>query len=661
LSPYLRAGTTPYTAPNIINFIRGEQVAGLRDREVTVAGVSGKKVWKMGDPIHSTPTIIGAPKERYDVLYGDDSYATYFRQYKDRRQVAYVGANDGMLHAFNGGFYHRGDDPTTNGTTEHGWFTTDTKALGQELWGFIPYQLLPQLLWLTRADYTHVYYVDLKPKVTDVRIFADDQDHPGGWGTILIGGFRMGGSCGSCLAGTGAPPMAVTADFGTGTQTRQFYSAYFVLDITNPEKEPVLLWSFAESSLGLTTSYPAIVRVSPSDAAKTDNAAAKWLMVVGSGPTAYGGSSTQTGVFYAVDIKTGPKNADTGANQFFSFTTGDTNSFVGNVTSVDIQFDYRVDVAYGGTTYNNGGGPTWAGKLHRLTTTGCTGSNCVPSSTWGYNTGGGRGSTIVTAAFPSDGSIKVGPVVGAPSITMDEQNHLWLFFGTGRYFSLADKTNSDTQHFIGVKDPVPTGGCTETSPNNCEKRNLLNVSSASVCVVCATGTNQVTGVAGVETLEGSATTTLVGLIQTKDGWYTSLPNARERAMVTPVLLSGTVFFPTFIPNSEICTSSGTSLLYALFYLTGSAYKDSMIGTEAISGSTVAKRSISLGEGVGLASQIAIHLGGQGSGASGAPSSAGCQGRTTGFIQSSTGTLSQVCAKPALAAWSRTVSWSDQRE
>ncbi|MDA2912132.1 hypothetical protein MYX04_14530, partial [Nitrospiraceae bacterium AH_259_D15_M11_P09] len=206
------------------------------------------KVWKLGDPIHSSPTVVGAPRERYDVIYGDSTYTDYFKKYKDRRQVVYVGANDGMLHAFNAGFYHRGDDPGTTTAIEHGWFTTtatgvtNTPPLGDELWGFIPQELLPHLRWLAQGDYTHVYYVDLKPKITDARIFADDTAHPKGWGTILIGGLRMGGSCGNCPAGE-APPMSVTADFGSGSETRTFYSAYFVLDITDPEQDPTLLWS----------------------------------------------------------------------------------------------------------------------------------------------------------------------------------------------------------------------------------------------------------------------------------------------------------------------------------------------------------------------------------------------------------------------------------
>ena len=63
---------------------------------------------------------------------------------------------------------------------------------GQELGGYIPYELLPQLQWLMQPDYAHVDYVDLPVKITDARIFTPDADHPNGWGTILIGGMRFG-------------------------------------------------------------------------------------------------------------------------------------------------------------------------------------------------------------------------------------------------------------------------------------------------------------------------------------------------------------------------------------------------------------------------------------------------------------------------------------
>ena len=109
----------------------------------------------MAIPSIPRPTIVGDPKERYDVIYGDSTYGDFYKRWRGRRQVAYIGANDGMLHAFNAGFYNRGNDPSTT-AQEHGWFTTtgtggaSTPALGAELWGFVPYHLLPHLQWLAR-------------------------------------------------------------------------------------------------------------------------------------------------------------------------------------------------------------------------------------------------------------------------------------------------------------------------------------------------------------------------------------------------------------------------------------------------------------------------------------------------------------------------------
>lgn len=567
-----------------------------------------------------------------------------------------------MLHAFNAGFYHAGDDPSTPGVVERGYFTrnaTDNSsgsALGQELWGFIPYQLLPHLQWLARTDYTHVYYVDLKPRVTDVRIFTPDADHPNGWGTILIGGMRFGGSCGACVAGTGAPPMTVTANFGSGTETRTFYSAYFVLDITNPERDPILLWSFTDSSLGLTTSYPTIVRANPPTSGKTDNAAAKWLMLVGSGPTGYDGGSAQSGKMFAIDLATGP---GAGNSLIFTFSTSDANSFMGNLISVDIDLNYRADVVYIGNTISNGNNtPSWYGKLYRLT----TGGGSTNLTSWGVASGANRVPTVLLATFPSTGSTKVGPVTAAPTVTADESGKLWVFFGTGRFYNNADKTNSDAQYFFGVKDPAVTGGSCQSADNACQRNNLLNVSNAVVCSVCSTGTNQVTGVSGVATfaeLETKITPPLGSSQPEMDGWYTALPTSGERSLSTPTLLGGMVFFTTFIPANDICVFSGNGYVYALFYRTGSAYKESVIGTYTSGSNVNVSRSLSLG--VGLPSQMAVQIGSQGTGISGSTGGSGCAGRVTGFIQASTGALNQFCGKPAIAPWSRLLSWLFSRD
>src|SRR5438094_8955027 len=63
------------------------------------------------------PTTVGATY----AATGDTAFIT---QYKSRRQVAYVGANDGMLHAFNAGFFVQGDDGAMTPKVVDGKFTT---------------------------------------------------------------------------------------------------------------------------------------------------------------------------------------------------------------------------------------------------------------------------------------------------------------------------------------------------------------------------------------------------------------------------------------------------------------------------------------------------------------------------------------------------------
>ena len=630
------------------------------------------KVWKLGDPINSTPTIVAAPRSNYDLIYGDATYTAFYTRWQNRREVIYVGANDGMLHAFNGGYYNKSDDPCTTTVTEHGYFTKmyfaptapcpkvdSGRALGDELWGFIPYQLLPQLQWLTRADYTHVYYVDLKPTVTDVRIFTPDADHPNGWGTVLIGGFRMGGSCANCAVGTGAPPMTVNI----GGTNRNFYSAYFVLDITNPEVDPKLLWSFSDDGLGLTTSLPAVVRVSPTADAKTDNTNAKWMVLFGSGPNGYSAdlppAPGQTATLYAVDLMVGP---GAGNSQVTEMPVGSWQSFVGNIVALDRDFDYRHDVAYFGRTINDGAPPS-RGKMYRLTTGGCTNAPCS-TSTWGVNNGASRAPTEIIDTFrdytaSTSATVEVGPITTGPSVTVDDANKVWVFFGTGRYLSNSDKTNTEQQYLFGIKDNVMNSGCNEGSTTNCNNVDLVNTTNAVVCIVCSSGTNQVTDPNNPAlTSVTTGPTSMTGLVQSKDGWYVKLAAtaglAAERSVSSSVVLAGAVFFPTLVPTNDFCASTGTSYLYALYYKTGSAYSSPIIGTSAAGANTISNTRMNLGDGV--ASQVAIHIDGTGNlpgGPPGGPPIKFCS-------QMSTGSTTCADANAPNPPWSRYMSWEHQR-
>ena len=694
------SGTT--SALDLIKFIRGEEVAGLRTRMIEVPVGSGTyKVWKLGDPIHSTPTVVSAPKSRYDLQYGDTSYNQFYAKYRNRREMVYLGANDGMLHAFNGGYYHAGDDTSTGSVVEHGWFTNSgTVPIGGEKWAFIPQQLLPHLQWLARPDYTHVYYVDLKPTVEDVRIFADDGPtglHPGGWGTILIGGFRLGGSCGMCSVGSGAPPMTVSI----GGQNRDFYSAYFVLDITDPEADPKLLWSFTDKDLGLTTAAPVVTRVSPAGDSLTSNANAKWYAIFASGPNSYaadlppkvlpGPTTTyQFSYVYAVDLAAGPgplsfpvSNPTTGNYVSPGMTkmlaggnsSAVSKSFLGQPVAVDKDLDYRTDVVYVGRTRFNAALP-WQGKLYRLKMS-CPAAPCTPA-TWGINSsvaGVDRLLTEVIDNFPdpnTGSTLQVGPITAQPSWTVDDTNQLWVFFGTGRYFGNADKIDNSVQRVYGIKDPaMNNGSClsggNETSTTGCNATDLVNSTNAVVCVVCATGTNQVTDPTnnpGVTSFSGTGTTSMIGLVQSKQGWFINMPtgsgtNAAERSVVYTTLLGGSLFIPTFIPTSDFCGSDGSSNLYALYFKTGTAAASPVIGTATSGGNTNVTAKMSLG--VGMASGLSVQNASAGAGGLGmATGTSGSAGGINLFSQMSNSNMTIIWGQTR-GFYSYYSGWSNQRD
>ena len=354
-------------AKKIIRYIRGEE--GLtetgtgfhyRNRTLDTDGDgTDDTVYRLGDIVHSTPTVVSRPAENYDLLYNDSSYLAFKKKYAKRRSVVYAGANDGMLHAFNGGFYDRSNQkfitqPLKWDAGSSAWIpdTSYTNySLGAELWAYVPNALLPHLRWLKEplSDNTHVYYVDLKPRVFDARIFfqADgvtplDSNHPYGWGTVLLGGMRFGGA-----------PIGVDTD-NDGTCDLTFTSAYFALDITNPESPPRLLWSFTDSNLGFTTSYPTPIRVGD-----------KWFIVIGSGPADFQATRKDDGIHftkYGGSLRTASVyilNADDGSvAQTFSM---DSHSFMADPIAADF------DLATSGGEYDR----EWSGEAVYIASDGC--------------------------------------------------------------------------------------------------------------------------------------------------------------------------------------------------------------------------------------------------------------------------------------------------
>ena len=253
--------------------------------------------WRLGDVIHSSPITVSKPAENFHLIYRDPTYNEFVKKWSGRRTVVYFGGNDGMLHAVNSGFYSDEDrqffcsEGYTGQAKPGGDCKTDSPNeynLGEELWAYIPYNLQPHLKCLADNFYEHKYFVDLEPRIADVQIFEEDADHPGGWGTILIGGMRFGG----------APIAAEDLNGLDGSNNgihdlREFSSSYFILDITNPVNPKVLgeLTRTTESTyvdLNYTTSSPtiAVMRKGGKNAAES-----AWYLVMGNGPAEQDGSN----------------------------------------------------------------------------------------------------------------------------------------------------------------------------------------------------------------------------------------------------------------------------------------------------------------------------------------------------------------------------------
>lgn len=152
-------------ASKLINWGRGNAMQGYRERPN----------WILGDIVHSTPVVVGKPSS----FMVEESYQDFYAANEYRRKMVYVGANDGMLHAFDA------ED-------------------GEEVWAFVPEFALPKFEAMADSGYCHTYTCDQTVTVKDIEV-------NGIWRTILVTGGREGGG------------------------------AIFALDVTDPDN-PDVLW-----------------------------------------------------------------------------------------------------------------------------------------------------------------------------------------------------------------------------------------------------------------------------------------------------------------------------------------------------------------------------------------------------------------------------------
>lgn len=229
----------------ILEYLRGSAAdesngLGFRNRHHSPAH---EDIALLGDIIHSSPVYVGPPS----ALYDKRGYNDFKAKHADRTPMVYVGANDGMLHAFKANTL-------------------------KEAFAYVPATLIPKLEKLSDPNYNHQYYVDGTPTIGDA-YFIKPGESAAPWHTVLVGTTGAGGK--SVFALDVTSPSSITENNAAQT----------VLWEINPQLDN----DYKE--LGYTFSRPAIVQM----------ATGRWAAVFGNGP----GSDSGMAVLYIADIATG--------------------------------------------------------------------------------------------------------------------------------------------------------------------------------------------------------------------------------------------------------------------------------------------------------------------------------------------------------------------
>nr|ADI87747.1 Tfp pilus assembly protein tip-associated adhesin PilY1-like protein [uncultured Nitrospirae bacterium MY3-11A] len=521
-------GTTfPSTATvdDIIEYTRGVDKSGLRNRTTANLGSSTTSVWKLGDIIYSTPLL---HEYKPASINGNADY-----------YVSYVGANDGMLHAFKVGKL----SSTGLGAGEIQQLTGS--SLGRELWGFIPRNSLPYLRYLADTLYTasagcHIYFNDLKPYIYSYTPSGATDDK-----VVLIGGMRLGGACGCSTSGTCPaatdiynPPTdtcttANRTDATSPTSACVGLSSYYALDITNPTS-PSLLWEFSHPELGFSYSGPAVI-----------NRGGNLMVMFLSGPQTYTGYSYQNLKSFVLALNS-DFTIDTAAigssGGIFKYDTGIARAYGGRLftNGVDINADSDTDYVIAG--YTSAQSTTWdnvtGGIMSVYTggtapTTMCSGSACPTNWTncWKYDT------SYFSLTAPVTSQVNVNKCF----------SQYYAFAGSGKYFksldtySVVDSSNNQLSGDFLYASPFfcDQHGC-------CDNTTLTHQSSSTVPNAC----NVLSSAGG----KRPDWTFPLNSAQT----VSSIPYYSERNISDPTFASNMIFFTTTQPTSDLCSFGGRS-------------------------------------------------------------------------------------------------------
>jgi type IV pilus assembly protein PilY1 len=430
-------------------------------------------------------------------------------------------------------------------------------------------------------------------------------------------------------------------------------SAFMIFDITDPEIAPELLGEITMPNMGFSTSYPTMVMMKDgnhngifenyNDTTPVDGEN-RWFLAFGSGPADVNGdphpdvldtaASSQKGKFYLLDLvklvskkelwtlTDGPTESGVLTQGLHYYTEIEDNSFVGDPITVDYNLDFNDDALYYGTVST--GDSKWEGKLRRIVV------DDLADSDEDQDPRNWQPDSILFDAQQ--------PITAAANVGLDDDGRFWIFFGTGRYYVLADGQDVSQQSFYGIKEPI---FLTDPSKGANKYTTVLQAELTDVTdYIVSTGSGDVvdtgfsTNVSWEDLIDDQASS---------GGWFIDFAEddgslIGERSLGQSALIGGALTFTTFIPSEDPCVAGGTSWLWVTYYKTGTAYSDPIIGEE----SGISIRKTSLGEG--LTTTPGIHVGGEDG--------------TKAFIQNSNGAIEVVEEKNPYNVKSGVTDWAE---
>ena len=222
-------------------------------------------------------------------------------------------------------------------------------------------------------------------------------------------------------------------------------------------------------------------------------------------------------------------------------------------------------------------------------------------------------------------------------MAQDDEGRIWVYFGTGRFWSTLDRQSDPVNYFgyqnafYGIKEPVEDDNITLTY-GTVDKGDLENVTDIKI-----------------DASESGHTdfSDLVAKIKDKDGWYLNFSETGERNLGQAAVLGDIVTFSTFVPDNDLCALEGRSYLYALYYKTGTAYWKGVLMTDDNNGTGIGPNNKVVSKidiGKGYSETPNIHT--------------GREAGSKAFVQTSTGAIIVIeQANPGITK-SGKVSWQD---